>query len=219
MNEQRPSKEKLPDWLRRWYALKGELRFREAADEIERLSQDLARTESARVAIMGENTHYKRRVAELELIIKGKTFVTDEPEPVPTAWMCGHRNYSPGEPDDYDVECVYGDDPPDDSGNWIPLYRRPAFPAGQFICPHGKDVRHIECAQCSPPPPGALLDDETIVWKCGCGWINLDRESPFCAGCDKRRNTLTKESSRIGAGIPPDGAPSMPANETSGEQS
>lgn len=65
-------------------------------------------------------------------------------------------------------------------------------------------------------PPGALLDDETIVWKCGCGWINLDRESPFCAGCDKRRNTLTKETSRIGAGIPPDGAPSMPANETRG---
>lgn len=37
MSEQAPSKEKLPDWLRRWYALKGEPRFREAADEIERL--------------------------------------------------------------------------------------------------------------------------------------------------------------------------------------
>ena len=37
-SEQPPSKEKLPDWLRRWYALKGELRFREAADEIERLN-------------------------------------------------------------------------------------------------------------------------------------------------------------------------------------
>jgi hypothetical protein len=35
----RTSKEKLPDWLRRWYALKGELRFREAADEIERLQR------------------------------------------------------------------------------------------------------------------------------------------------------------------------------------
>jgi hypothetical protein len=37
MTDSRTSKEKLPDWLRRWYALKGELRFREAADEIERL--------------------------------------------------------------------------------------------------------------------------------------------------------------------------------------
>lgn len=36
-----PSKEKLPDWLRRWYALKGELRFREAADEIERLQRQV----------------------------------------------------------------------------------------------------------------------------------------------------------------------------------
>lgn len=51
-----------------------------------------------------------------------------EPETAPTAWMRGHRSYSPGEPDDYDVECVYGDDPPDDSGKWIPLYRRPAQP-------------------------------------------------------------------------------------------
>jgi hypothetical protein len=37
-----PSKEKLPDWLRRWYALKGELRFREAADEIERQQAQIA---------------------------------------------------------------------------------------------------------------------------------------------------------------------------------
>lgn len=36
----RTSKEKLPDWLRRWYALKGEPRFREAADEIERLQRE-----------------------------------------------------------------------------------------------------------------------------------------------------------------------------------
>lgn len=36
-----PSKEKLADWLRRWYALKGELRFRDAADEIERLQREL----------------------------------------------------------------------------------------------------------------------------------------------------------------------------------
>jgi hypothetical protein len=54
--------------------------------------------------------------------------VAPEPETAPTAWMRGHRSYSPGEPDDYDVECVYGDDPPDDSGKWIPLYSRPAQP-------------------------------------------------------------------------------------------
>jgi hypothetical protein len=42
-------------------------------------------------------------------------------------------------------------------------------------------------------PPGALLADELIAWRCGCGWINLDRESPFCAGCDKRRSAPTKE--------------------------
>jgi hypothetical protein len=41
-----PSKEKLPDWLRRWYALKGEPRFREAADEIERLQRELDRMTS-----------------------------------------------------------------------------------------------------------------------------------------------------------------------------
>lgn len=53
--------------------------FNNARVEIERLSQDLARTESARVAILAENAHYKRRVAELESIIRGKTFVTPEP--------------------------------------------------------------------------------------------------------------------------------------------
>lgn len=41
-------------------------------------------------------------------------------------------------------------------------------------------------------PPGALLADEVIAWQCGCGWINLDRESPFCAGCDSRRPSPTK---------------------------
>lgn len=48
MTDPVPSKEKLPDWLRRWYALKGELRFREAADEIERLQRELARVTGER---------------------------------------------------------------------------------------------------------------------------------------------------------------------------
>lgn len=43
MTDPVPSKEKLPDWLRRWYALKGELRFREAADELERLQREITR--------------------------------------------------------------------------------------------------------------------------------------------------------------------------------
>lgn len=45
---QAPSKEKLSDWLRRWYALKGELRFREAADEIERLEAELEQANDIR---------------------------------------------------------------------------------------------------------------------------------------------------------------------------
>lgn len=46
-NITRTSKEKLPDWLRRWYCLKGEPRFREAADEIERLQRELAKFQKA----------------------------------------------------------------------------------------------------------------------------------------------------------------------------
>lgn len=49
------------------------------ASDYEQIRQDLARTESARVAILAENAHYKRRVAELESTIRGKTFVTPEP--------------------------------------------------------------------------------------------------------------------------------------------
>jgi hypothetical protein len=54
----RTSKEKLPDWLRRWYALKGEPRFREAADEIERLQKlvehvdEMLRERNSRVALL-----------------------------------------------------------------------------------------------------------------------------------------------------------------------
>jgi len=44
----RTSKEKLPDWLRRWYCLKGEPRFREAADEIERLEAELEQANDIR---------------------------------------------------------------------------------------------------------------------------------------------------------------------------
>lgn len=42
MSDLGSSKENLPDWLRRWYCLKGEPRFREAADEIERLAGECA---------------------------------------------------------------------------------------------------------------------------------------------------------------------------------
>lgn len=40
--------------------------MQEAADEIERLQQDLARTVSAHAVVMAENKHYKQRVAVLE---------------------------------------------------------------------------------------------------------------------------------------------------------
>ncbi len=74
MTDQLPSKEKLPDWLRRWYCLKGEPRFREAADEIERLEQDLTRTESARVAILAENTHYKCELTRTQELLNSAWF-------------------------------------------------------------------------------------------------------------------------------------------------
>jgi hypothetical protein len=41
MSDTLPSNEKVADFLRRWYCLKGEPRFREAADEIERLEREL----------------------------------------------------------------------------------------------------------------------------------------------------------------------------------
>jgi hypothetical protein len=90
-----------------------------------------------------------------QMFTKAMTIVGERlaPETAPTAWMRGHRSYSPGEPDDYDVECVYGDDPPDDSGKWIPLYRRPAKPP----CPVVADGRHKvvngECTHCRTAQP------------------------------------------------------------------
>lgn len=64
----------------------------------------------------------------------------EPPEVRPTAWMRGHRNYRPGEPDDYDVECVYGDEPPDGSGKWVPLYRSPTEPPKESHPWDGKRV-------------------------------------------------------------------------------
>lgn len=40
---------------------------------------------------------------------------------IPVAWMRGHRTRTE-DGDDYDVECYYGSDPPDDK-KWVPLYR------------------------------------------------------------------------------------------------
>jgi hypothetical protein len=57
MAEPVPSKEKLPDWLRRWYCLKGEPRFREAADEIERLQRELASFQKANAELALSHTH------------------------------------------------------------------------------------------------------------------------------------------------------------------
>lgn len=51
------SKEKLPDWLRRWYCLKGEPRFREAADEIERLQRELVKFQKANAELALSHTH------------------------------------------------------------------------------------------------------------------------------------------------------------------
>lgn len=43
----------------------------------------------------------------------------------PTAWMKGFVSHNgPNGPDEHDVDCVYGDDPPEGDG-WIPLYRLP----------------------------------------------------------------------------------------------
>src|SRR3990167_4540063 len=42
------------------------------------------------------------------------------------AWMKGHHQPStPYGPDEYDVECYAGSEPPDGSPGWIPLYTNP----------------------------------------------------------------------------------------------
>lgn len=68
MSSDLSSKEKLPDWLRRWYCLKGEPRFREAADEIERLQGELDAAEQ-HVKILRENaaSHEPRANTEGEV--------------------------------------------------------------------------------------------------------------------------------------------------------
>jgi hypothetical protein len=67
MTDPVPSKEKLPDWLRRWYALKGELRFREAADEIERLQRDLYEAEKL-IAVQQERIAHEPADEALSLM-------------------------------------------------------------------------------------------------------------------------------------------------------
>lgn len=104
--------------------------------EIEELRRENVRWENAHKILIAENERLKR--ANADLLRRNLVLSTSpEPETAPTAWMRGHRSYSPGEPDDYDVECVYGDDPPDDSGKWIPLYRRPAQSQSSDACPKG----------------------------------------------------------------------------------
>jgi hypothetical protein len=52
------------------------------------------------------------------------------PQAVPVAWFKGHM--SPGTPHgpaEYDVDCYYGEDPPDDSEGWQPIYAHPPQPA------------------------------------------------------------------------------------------
>ena len=66
MSEQGTTKEeKLLIELRGWYTLKGADCFRQAAEEIQRLREDLRRTESAHAIVMAENRHYKQVAAEL----------------------------------------------------------------------------------------------------------------------------------------------------------
>lgn len=54
MTDNLTSNEKLSDWLRRWFVFKGDLRFRKAADEIERLSGAIVEGESIRMALVAE---------------------------------------------------------------------------------------------------------------------------------------------------------------------
>jgi hypothetical protein len=70
MTDPVPSKEKLPDWLRRWYALKGELRFREAADEIERL-QALLQLETGALEAVCNDLDSARTVERLRTALHG----------------------------------------------------------------------------------------------------------------------------------------------------
>lgn len=123
---------------------------------------------------------------------------TQPPEPAPTAWMRGHRSYSPGEPDDYDVECVYGDDPPDDSGQWIPLYRRPSQPPGD-VHKQLSDARlnwamgcSCDCSACKEFDAVVMSLAETketvlpkappCIWRAGCDMPERCAIDGHCCG-------------------------------------
>lgn len=65
----------------------------------------------------------------------------------PTAWMKGHvSQIGSNGPDEYDVDCVYGDDPPEGSG-WIPLYRLPKLEDRPGVEPAEKPY----CRKCGGP--------------------------------------------------------------------
>lgn len=57
----------------------------------------------------------------LKSVAESPAVETKPNEAIPVAWMRGHRMHTP-DGDDYDVECYYGSDPPDDK-KWVPLYR------------------------------------------------------------------------------------------------
>lgn len=48
--------------------------FQSLAAEIQRLREDLQRTESARVALLAENEHYKREAAEANQLLNSEWF-------------------------------------------------------------------------------------------------------------------------------------------------
>lgn len=126
MSEQGTTKEeKLLIELRGWYTLKGADCFRQAAEEIQRLREDLRRTESAHAIVMAENKHYKQVAAQLVQPIEtapkdGKDFL---------GWECG-------EPGIY----YRTEDTPDDAAisfgtaayptHWMPLPDGPSQPTG-----------------------------------------------------------------------------------------
>jgi hypothetical protein len=76
-----------------------------------------------------ERDALKRETVELRLI--------------PTAWMRGIRCAAPGEPDEWDVDFVYGEDEPDNTKGWIPLYRR-RDPASTSLSPSPSPVQTLE---------------------------------------------------------------------------
>lgn len=78
---------------------------------------------------------------------------------MPAAWMKGHLSYhGPSEPDEYEVECYAGSDPPDNQPGWTPLYAKEEW------CP-------IETA-----PP----EEEVLVWLRGNRTDHFNERAMVC---------------------------------------